>query len=327
MKLKTLDDAVQILTHNKRDEREIDVPSNSFDIKYRIEDGDVVPFLSRKKDGSSLKIIEPAFNQFLETVCGSGAKSVWNYAANSANIILEEQMKDAREMLQMKADRTRKTVRLHALDEGRDIKVMGVTSTKYAKIYDLDLLNRMGTIMGSNKYMRGYHTDNVTTLDFLGGSFPAPDGLDFQMRIRIRNNQWGRSGLVIHPIIVRLVCSNGASVPVMGSKFSTRHVGDVNLAYMDTAVRQVSGKFDELKAVVHRSFEKKVNTTSILEKVKKIFHIGKKDMELVNGYLAIEKYPNTLYGVANAISRLANDKTEERRIELQAVAGRVYSGL
>lgn len=327
VELKTYQEAVEKLSKLKHNEVVIDKVSNSVKMGYNEDDKrNIIPFI--KTDAMEYPIIEEALDQYLELNAGPGAKQVWRFATTSPLRDREYETTRALEMIHKRVENTRKMTRLHSVDaEGKGSKIMGVTSDRHAKIYDLDLLSNMSSIMTPEKFGGGGFSNNVTHFDFDGGQFSAPDELPFKLQVRVENNQWGRHGLVIHPAIMRQICSNGACVQVQGTYFSVRHVGEVNMAYMDMAVRKIVANFDGIKQVVLKSFETTVDVEKSLARIVDKFQIGKKDIEVIQTKLSLEKRPNTLYGIANAVSAFANMKDGERRLELQAIAGKIYSGI
>ena len=282
--------------------------------------GEPTAILSYGKNETML--IPEAVPQFLNHVVGSGAPAVWRFVTGSPTRDRQFMADKAKEMFDKSISTTRKNILVHKIaGEG-----WGITSPNYKKVYDYDVLTAGLEYGGEDNFYRLYHTPGRTAADFRINDFHDPSGKLYYTLVRMENNQWGRHSLSLKPAIVRQVCSNGAVVPVMKlGSISVRHIGDINLGATRDYFANVKQESDVFSNIINKSFGQKVPLEPYLQKVMTTHRIPKKDMVGVERYLRLEDNPATLYSVANAVSRLANDYDGERRLDLQVIAGKIYT--
>lgn len=301
--------------HAKNDEVVNDHPAALSRIQYS-NLGNV----SIRVGGYEAPITEEAFGQFLEFAGGPGARATFKYGLGFPAVQRDGVMAQLIDVIHKKISRERKMMRLHILDE----TIHGVTSDKYVKVYDADLLTMMEHEMGEENFKYGYRGDNVSVMRFRTNEFEAPDSLKFITNVQMENNQYGRHSLSINPTIERQICTNGATVKIAGSWYSIRHVGDVSSAMIQKNMTSATHNLREFEDMVRTSYQSPLEIEKALRTVQDRFRLGKKDIERVRVLLGKEQRPDTYYGVANAISALANEKEGEQMLDLQVVAGKVY---
>lgn len=316
MKTGDYSQARSLVEHFKNDERVEEVNARSISF-YPGLDGVEISY-----GGRVLELISEARTQFLNNVVGGGAGYVYKFASDSPDDSKLEMLEHCRIMIQDRLDRENKEVQVHAIDD----TVFGVTSTRYTKVYDEDIMNILD--INGMKFKKLWFCNNLTAIDYEVSSFLDPSGQKFISMFRVENNQWGRHSLAIKPMIEREWCSNGATAPVFGfGKKRIRHVGNINLGGILDIVNEYKNNLDVMEDFIRKSWELEIeDLDSYFKKLGNKFHVSKKDINNIKRYLGTEENQDTAYSVANAVSRLANDKEDvETMIQFQEIAGFVYS--
>lgn len=318
--MKTIEESTEYFKRFKDHETTVDIPAAGTRIGW--DEDKITPVLTVERTEYT-NIVPEAFAQYLELSAGPGSRAVWAYASGSPKDVIASQMDRAVEMIQTRVNRARKSIRMHAVDE----ELWGVTSTRHEKVYDLDMLKTMENIVGAGNFHGAGFSSNVSWFEFRCDRFIGPDDLEYVFTVRGRNNQWGRHSLLIEPVVERVICSNGAVIPIAGTRHTARHVGSIDLGMMVGVIDSVRTGYDGLKSAIMKSGSSIIHPEEALEKIGTRYRIPKKDMERVAVFLSGEKLSNTLYGLGNAVARLANEYTGEKHLELQAVSGKIYAGL
>lgn len=146
--------------------------------------------------------------------------------------------------------------------------------------------------------------------------------------IDIVNSEVGRSSLRVEPIIYRLVCTNGLkSWTLDGDDYVyMRHIHinkdelrDLIFKGVDQSLNrayELSAKFKESKKLLL------ANPVEEIQKIAEDNMLSKKLTEkIIDSYY--EEPSQSLYGVVNAFTRAARNLPDERRLNLEKLAGRI----
>jgi len=220
--------------------------------------------------------------------------------------------------------------------------ILGTVSKNHSRVHDFDV---MGEVMKysagfvedwSDRFM-GFWNENTTSMAFTLNKFKDPVGEEWDTRLRIENNEFGRHCLKIIPEVVRVVCSNGATITQVATCVEFMHTKNFNLERFKGAFANMAEKLEVALDVIEASIQREWKVSSDPETIKKFwedvrkeFHITKTDIDIVK--VKLEKEPEDLrytsYGIGNAISDTANDyiqKDTERYLRYQEIAGTIYS--
>lgn len=211
--------------------------------------------------------------------------------------------------------------------------VLGAVSQNHPRIFDADIFNMVAkTAGGEDKMHKAYWHENVTTMSFTMDTFHDPIGLEWDLGIRIENNEFGRHMLRILPEVSRQVCTNGATIVMAGTVIEFMHTKNFSVERFQNAFSNVTEKLTVAKETIVKSldFKYQVSDEKIFwEKIRGEFKFTKKDVDSIRLKLEKEdeKVRFTAYGLGNAVSALANDyqKDVEHYLALQDVAGSIYT--
>ena len=260
-------------------------------------------------DGKEITITPGAFNQLLGLGAGQKSYQAWMFSELQDDWVKNEMTNIMNHVL----EENDKAIHVHEFDG----KIMGITSPRYVKIYDHDIY-RIVEPISENVIVNVY--DTVTIIEGEFSYFEDPDGNVYTSGIRVENNQYGMHSFKVNGFIRRLICSNGASIPIKETSYRKIHVGDVGTWIIGEISSRIKNDMVTFERMVLESYNKKVP-----ENFLKRFRFTKSDEKKIKNYAMFEKMNSTYYTYANAISRLANDKNIEDRIRLQEIAGSIYN--
>ena len=173
--------------------------------------------------------------------------------------------------------------------------------------------------------------------DTIGGNLRIPsvshtgNDSDYGGMLFIGNCEIGRKRISITPSVWRQICTNGLMGWGKGQTWSKVHRGDIDLAGL---ADDISAKIEETIPILNKGIEVLINTqnfgfvTKPAEIVAQIAldhklstGLNGQAIQTVNEYITHESGFRNLFGIINAITRVAQHQEADEHFRLESVAG------
>jgi len=218
-----------------------------------------------------------------------------------------------------------------------DYYVRGVLSDRYTKLDNLDILKIFETVAKRLKLrdkmkVRGYLLNDKkfhARIVFEDYSADLGEGEEdiLQVGVDIENSEVGYNSFKMTPLVYRQVCSNGLRMWVSGGEpFTQRHIhvdeDDLkeDLTRKLVAILDKSGELlDKLESARMKKID---NPYEVIREIAEREKLSKKLTDKTIEHFD-EEPNNSVYGVVNSFTRMARDLNDDRRVEVEELAGRV----
>ena len=221
-----------------------------------------------------------------------------------------------------------------------DGMVRAFLSDKYAPLDNRDVSDMLARIvqkMGDETELSSFYMDDrrlhvrmtFPSLTARLGESVTGEEDDVRVGVDIVNSEVGASALTVTPLIWRLVCSNGLRAwATDGETFRQRHIHLKPWEIynrMTEAVGSAVGRGDEMieQFIATRGVPVD-DPLHVIEKLSKKELYSKEIVEEVKNNFMIEPQ-NTVYGLVNAYTRTARELPNERRMDMERLAGRLMT--
>lgn len=207
--------------------------------------------------------------------------------------------------------------------------IRGILSSKYSVCDTPEILDVLNDTLNPNYKVKGYFLSPERFHLRLVGNPLDINGEDLFAGISVDSSDVGRSPLVCNFFVYKQVCTNGLVVSKgSGTLFRQRHIGidtdefrnglssslslipDIIASVTDSIKNKmklnVVGRFSEIDALIARL---KADVSLSHESSEKVINLMR------------DKYSNSMWGMINSITEVAQDFSLERRIELERYAG------
>ncbi len=221
-------------------------------------------------------------------------------------------------------------------------------SDRYRRIDNAPLMRRIEPVLGKFKDLTVKSCQITDTNLYVKLVNPKLEGDvkvgdTVQMGVIITNSEVGCGSVCVYPMLYRLVCSNGMVAQRQLIGITQRHIGrksplETQIAAYDDEVLDKVGEsiriafdrsqFNALMAQMQESRKLKIKVNlaeQVVEAASKHFGISKFEAEGVSERL-MESEDFTLYGLANAVTRHAQDvKSYDRSTELETTGYKIMT--
>lgn len=220
--------------------------------------------------------------------------------------------------------------------------VRALLSNRYSPFDNDKLIEVINQILTKSQYnydIEEYYNDDLTASFRVTFPDTAVDvNLDeiekgdvLKASVMVMNSEVGKRGIYIMPVVYRMVCSNGLTTwQAIGDRndYHKRHVGldeeevyDFSVAAfkqsMEAAYKSIQ-KFNELQKFKVANPEEKISSLLAKDKIPK--RLVKKVQQKYN---EIWFDNNSMFGVVNAITRVARDSNIDDKLDLETAAGNI----
>lgn len=272
------------------------------------------------KDGDIYEFIcSGAMTQFFNLALGSRSSSAWKYFEKQG---YETQDKVLRIFNNLMRKNPREVTISHY-----DNEIMGVTSDKYVKTYDVDV----HACATEGEFVKGWISTTGSWAVYETGRFEVEAvGDTCGIGYRVSNSQWGRRSLGLAGYVMRLACMNGATSSEERLSVNIRHVGSGIMSRFKDMIRSFVPAMQSYPATIRESLESTVDSPEILVgsvlagvDKKRYMPDVMEELESFRSEIA-ETGPCSRYSIANAISRVGVDNPGIMR-DMDRAAGIVYA--
>lgn len=215
--------------------------------------------------------------------------------------------------------------------------IRGVLTSRYSVLDTPDIVDVMADTFNSGKYsIKGYvmnperfHARIVLNQRIMVG------GEELYVGVTVDSSDVGRSVLVVQFFIYRKVCKNGMCVSVGdASLFRQVHVGISSNEFrqgISTALQRVPSITGIIITTIQKAMgDKSFDFRNLNDEGQKKFDLMLKNTVSLLDYdiegvrkLMNEQYGFSRWGLINAVTELAQNKSLERRLELERNAGKI----
>lgn len=218
----------------------------------------------------------------------------------------------------------------------RGDEVTALVSERYAALDPEELVDGVRTALVQHGMLGDVRVRAVATglvdairLVFRSETVEPKVGDTSALGIDISTSSFGRSALHLRGMLWRLVCSNGLRIPESMGAASFRHVGDPARLRdglgeaLPTVMLHANGTMNRWRDAVG------VFVTDVAEEVERLIDLTHGERGLVRDAITAEVRASALpertdlYSFINGVTSAAQQAEPERRLELEAVAGRL----
>lgn len=233
-------------------------------------------------------------------------------------------------------------LRFRANEDGSGI-VRGFLSSSYTRLDNKDVMTALSEIVNSipEVEIQEFHLDDRRshlrlTLPQLSAEVgkavgETVSGLDDILRVGVDiiNSEVGASSLIVSPMIMRLVCTNGLRAWRQdGDIFRQRHIHlSSNELYgrMNEAVVTSIKEGDELLEKMNSTRKIIVtNPLDVIESLSKKRQYSQKLTDTLKDNYLLEPQ-KSVYGIVNSFTRTARDLPNEQKLEVERYAGELLT--
>lgn len=319
MLITKIDQLESLFSHVKENTREIDISKNKTALAVEGYGNHSILF-DTPQENKELPIKLEALDQYLKRAVGRYGPPTWNLANKfirtkdqDNNTVYQRDptmVKSGLDLINRKISLTNGQMRLHELDGN----ILGVTSTNYPKIHDLDLMHHLNDQLGRDSFQRGFWNHNRSIMSYKFGDFRDQTGLDWDLNLRIENNEFGRHSIVFGGEVVRVICTNGMVSTKIIETMKIKHYGEINLKTLGKIINAIIDQEIKLKEMIEDSISKEfIPNDDFFAQIRKKLQINKDQLAEILKHVEKEEpeLQNTFYGLANGISAYANDFPEK----------------
>jgi urease gamma subunit len=207
-------------------------------------------------------------------------------------------------------------------------RVRGILSEKYSVLDAPDILESIQEVIPTAKVKSFFLTDERLHMRIIGDMLDIPEE-DLFWGLQVDSSDVGRSTLKVQFMIYKQICTNGMCVSKGdASIFTQKHIGITKQEFI-TDFRQGLSAIPDLVAMSIKAItdsknqmpKKEVN--NLLAKALETLKVDKKSKLDEKMMQLIPKYGQSRWGVINALTEISQEFTLERRLEFEALAGKM----
>lgn len=216
-----------------------------------------------------------------------------------------------------------------------DNVLKSVLSNKYVTFDHNDLLDKMFEVVGTEQYLLESY---VVTPDLMNVRLVDPEKLVTQREgtsgtdtssvgMILKNGMTGMSSISVEFMIYTFACTNGLIISSdRGKMFSRKHFG-IGRQDFENKIGQVLEMFPDYIASAKTGIEQARNTRIDLEQRLELYDLMKKELscgdKMVESIKLVmdQSWDRTAWGIAGAITEVAQTLKSERQYEFERFAG------
>ena len=210
-----------------------------------------------------------------------------------------------------------------------DGHIRGVMSGSYSQYDTPDILASIQTVFGNDRFtLKGsFINEERLHMRLVENQKLDIENEDLFAGITIDSSDVGRSGLYADLFIYKQVCTNGLKVKrAQYEIFRQKHIG-ITPDEFKQGLEDGLNIFDEAKDKVKdmiietKKYPVQEDIDALKENVKKQTLLSDDDVTEVFDLAAVKYNDNTMWGIINGITEVAQKFTLERRLQLEEIAG------
>lgn len=211
--------------------------------------------------------------------------------------------------------------------------VRGILSKRYTACDAPDVVEMIdGSINSLYWKVRGHYiSEERMHFRMVSEDMIEVNGMELFPAIFVDSSDVGRCALNMRFGLYRSTCRNGIILPSIRMFYHQRHIGiDQTELYLEfnKNLGYLPEMMEEAERILNTAAAKKLNLTDT-EEVEALIHELRVTAQMTEDdardllEFTLENYDDSRLGLANALSELAQDKTLEKRLDLEKAAGKI----
>lgn len=210
-----------------------------------------------------------------------------------------------------------------------DGHIRGIMSGSYSQYDAPDILASIQNVFGNDRFtLKGsFINEERLHMRLVENQKLDIENEDLFAGITIDSSDVGRSGLYADLFIYKQICTNGLKVRrAQYEIFRQKHIG-ITSDEFEQGLEDGLNIFDEVKDKVKdtiietKKYPVQEDIDALKENVKKQTLLSDDDVTEVFDLAAVKYNDNTMWGIINGITEVAQKFTLERRLQLEEIAG------